>query len=211
MTNLAVLSLQAALVEVARDFHARGWMLGTAGNLSARSAGDAASFWITASGVSKGRLEESDLLPVRIADGAVLGQVDPRLRPSAETSIHRAVYALVPQAGACLHVHSVDACLAADAAHPHALSLPLPALEMLKGFGIREEQPDVALPLFENLLEVPAIAAAVRERFAREGPPRVPALMIRGHGPTVWGFDLQQAYHHVETLEFLMRYLARRG
>ena len=28
---------RAALVEIARDFHARGWMSGTAGNLSVRA------------------------------------------------------------------------------------------------------------------------------------------------------------------------------
>jgi len=42
---------RAALVEIARDFHARGWMAGTAGNLSARE--DDEHFWITASGRPK--------------------------------------------------------------------------------------------------------------------------------------------------------------
>ena len=64
------LSPGEALVEIARDFHSRGWMAGTAGNLSARA--DESHFWITASGLPKGRLQESDLLLVRVADVAVV-------------------------------------------------------------------------------------------------------------------------------------------
>jgi len=59
--SLDDLKPRAALVEIARDFHARGWMAGTAGNLSARA--DDGHFWITASGKPKGRLEENDFLP----------------------------------------------------------------------------------------------------------------------------------------------------
>ena len=53
--SLDELHPRAALVEIARDFHARGWMAGTAGNLSARE--DENHFWITASGKPKGRLD----------------------------------------------------------------------------------------------------------------------------------------------------------
>ena len=67
--SLDALSPRAALVEIAHDFHTRGWMHGTAGNLSARA--DEAHFWITASGKPKGRLEEGDFLLIRIADGQV--------------------------------------------------------------------------------------------------------------------------------------------
>ena len=40
-------------------------------------------------------------------------------------------------------------------------------------------------------------------------PPPLSALMVRGHGATVWGAGLQQAYNRFECLEFILSYLAR--
>ncbi len=206
--SLDELPPRSALAAIARDFHARGWMAGTAGNLSARAEGDDSGFWITASGRSKGRLTAEDFLLIDVASGAVLERAAPAARPSAETAIHGVVYRLFPAARACLHVHTVDACLAGRGAAPDATELPLPPLEMLKGLGVWDEQPRVALPLFANWLEVERIAAEIERRW-RAQPPRVPGLLIRGHGVTVWGENLAQAYNRVEVLEFLLSYLAR--
>jgi methylthioribulose-1-phosphate dehydratase len=204
--SLDALPPRAALVEIARDFHARGWMLGTAGNLSARA--DAEHFWITASGRPKGRLDESDFLLVRIADGEVVESARAGNRPSAEVHIHRAIYARFAEAAACLHGHSVAACLAAEGARRGARALALPPLEMLKGFGIWQAHPRVALPLFENHLDVARIARAIELRFRRTTP-ALSALLVRGHGATVWGRSLDEAYNRFECLEFLLEYLAR--
>ena len=201
-----VMEPRAALVAVARDFHARGWMAGTSGNLSVRH--DADSFWITASGCPKGRLNEGDFVRVAIQGCAELERSAPQSRLSAESSIHCAVYQLFATAGACLHVHTVDATLVSERAPAAATCLTLPPIEMLKGLDIWEQHPQVELALFENTLEVPRIASAIQHRFGAQ-PPRVPALLIRGHGVTVWGATLQQAYNRVEVVEFLLSYLAR--
>ena len=197
---------RAALVHIARDFHARGWRAGTAGNLSARA--DDGHFWITASGKPKGRLEENDFLLVRVQDGEVVERGRAEDKPSAETMIHRAIYELFPDARACLHGHSVDACRAADRAKKGARSLRLPPIEMLKGFDIWQQNPKVDLPLFENLLDVAQIARQIETRFRKKKPP-LSALLIRGHGPTVWGASLQEAYNRFECLEFVFNYMAR--
>lgn len=198
---------RAALVEIARDFHARGFMLGTAGNLSARV--DADHFWITASGNAKGRLTEDDFVLLRVADGGVAETARAGNKPSAEASIHAALYRLDPSAGAVLHGHSVNACLASDRCPRTAKALPLPALEMLKGFDLWAAKPRVALPVFENHLDVDRIAGDIDRRFRKSRPP-LTALLVRAHGPTVWGTSLQQAYNRFEVLEFLLAYLARR-
>jgi methylthioribulose-1-phosphate dehydratase len=197
---------RAALAEIARDFHARGWMAGTAGNLSARADDD--HFWITASGMPKGRLDELDFLLVRVQDGEVVERVRPDNKPSAETSIHCALYALFPGARACLHGHVVQAAIAADRAKKGARSLRLPAIEMIKGFDIWQQNPKVELPLFENHLDVAKIAADIEKRF-KKSKPAVTALMVRAHGPTVWGAGLQEAYNRFEILEYLLRYQAQ--
>ena len=197
---------RAALVEVARDFHARGWMAGTAGNLSARE--DPEHFWITASGQPKGRLDELDFLLIRIKDGEVIERVRPENKPSAETAIHRALYALFPEARTCLHGHSVDACLASERAKKNAKILRLAPIEMIKGFDIWQQNPKVDLPLFENRLDIARLAEEIRKRFAGKAP-AITALMVRAHGPTVWGASLQEAYNRFEILQFILSYQAR--
>lgn len=202
------LEIRSALAEIAHDFHRRGWLAGTAGNLSARDQRDPGSFWITASGLPKGRLDENDFLRITITDDQIVERFDDRAKPSAETSIHRVIYRLFPAARACLHIHSIDACLATARHRADASELALPPLEMIKGLDIWDEQPSVTLPLFANWRDVPAIADAIERRFTA-APPTVPALMIHGHGITVWGSTLQEAYNRVEIVEFLMSYMAR--
>ncbi len=207
MKSLDDLPPRAALVEVARDFHRRGWMAATAGNLSARE--DADHFWITASGRAKGRLEERDFLLMAVASGELVDATHPGNKPSAEAAIHRAIYRLFPAARACLHVHTVDACVVGDAAPAGTKTLRLAPIEMLKAFDIWEEQPAIDLPLFANHLQVATIATEIDERF-RAQPPALSALLIRGHGATVWGDGLQQAYNRLEALEFILAYMSRR-
>lgn len=201
--------VQLALASIAQDFHRRGWMPGTAGNLSARDTDQEQSFWITASGQAKGQLAQTDFLKVATEDGSVITQLDPNSKPSAETSIHQAIYRLFPEARACFHVHSIDACLACEHAGASGQQdMRLPPLEVIKGLGIWQQDPEVDLPLFENTLDVPRIAAAIEQRFAQT-PPQIPALMIHRHGITVWGESLQQTYNRVEIVEFIMSYIAR--
>ncbi len=197
---------RAALVEIARDFHARGWMRGTAGNLSARA--DAEHFWITVSGVPKGRLDESDFLLVRIKDGEVVERLRAGTKPSAETAIHCALYQRFADAGACLHGHSVDAALVSGRAPKAAKGLRLTPIEMIKGFDIWQQNPKVNLPLFDNTLDVARIAGDIRKRFAKTAP-ALTALLVRSHGATVWGRTLQDAYNRFECLEFVLSYMAR--
>jgi methylthioribulose-1-phosphate dehydratase len=200
------LPIPEALVAIGKDFHRRGWMAGSAGNLSARAA-DGDTFWITGSGHHKGFLEQSDLLRIRIHDSVVLEHGAPGNVPSAETSIHRAIYELFPTARACFHVHSVEATLV-TAGSVQEDEIALPALEMLKGLGVWESEPRVGLSLFDNYDYVLEVAEAVRWRFFAN-PPRLPALLLRDHGTTAWGDSLQQAYNHIEIIEFILSYMAR--
>lgn len=190
-----------ALITAARHFYQRGWMVGTAGNLSVRSA--RGGFWITASGRHKGELRLQDLLRVDM-DGHVIERNDDSARPSAETSIHIALYRTVANAGAVYHVHSVEANIVGHWAEAGILRLP--GLEMLKGLGVWEHDSNAELPVFENHLDVANIARDIECRFL-DTPARIPGLLIHCHGATVWGSDPQAALHHVEILEYLFRYM----
>lgn len=176
-------------------------MVGTAGNLSARMSDG--SFWITASGRNKGQLNMDDF--IRIApDGTVWEKPSPDVRPSAETSIHQAIYSLFSEAQACYHVHSIEANLVCQFTTEDFL--PLPPLEMLKGFGVWEENPKVVMPLFINHLEVPQIASDIYERF-KAVPPSINALLIRNHGVTVWAASPEVARNYLEIAEYIFRYI----
>lgn len=189
------------LIAAAKHFYDCGWMVGTAGNLSARLPDG--SLWITASGCSKGQLTPLDFIRLH-TDGNILESPNPALRPSAETSIHLAIYNCFPQAQACYHVHSIEAKLVSRFTEDD--TLPLPPIEMLKGLGVWEENPKVAMPLFANYLDVGRIAAEIGARF-RISPPPVPALLIRDHGITVWADSPSAAYNYVELVEYIFRYM----
>ncbi|AVQ71096.1 methylthioribulose-1-phosphate dehydratase [Microcystis sp. MC19] len=193
-----------SLVAAARRFYQLGWMLGTAGNLSAKV--DDHSFWITASGKSKGKLTEEDFVRVDLT-GKVRELAHRDNRPSAETSIHQVIYRLFPQAQACYHVHSVEANLVCRFAPMGKLSLP--PLEMLKGLGIWVENPQVFMPVFDNYLDVPKIAAEIESRFSTF-PPEIPALLISDHGVTVWGESLETTENYLEIVEYIFRYISNR-
>ena len=186
--------------------HAAGWPAPPA-IFPARE--DDGHFWITASGKPKGRLDENDFLLVRVKDGAVVEKRVATDKPSAETTIHAALYRRFPEARAVLHGHSVEAMLAASRTRKGAKALRLPPIEMIKGFDIWQQNPKVDLPLFANHLDVAKIAKEIEMRF-KKSKPAVTAVMIRDHGPTVWGRSPQEAYNRFEILDFLLRYAAAR-
>jgi methylthioribulose-1-phosphate dehydratase len=189
------------LIVHARSFYERGWMWGTAGNLSARLPDG--SFWITASGCSKGELTSDQFVQMSL-EGQLLTQPTPTAKPSAETSIHQAVYQLFPEATACYHVHSVSATIVSRLTS--AESIQLPAIEMVKGLGIWDANPTVKLPLLPNHLQVPEIGAEMLARFGLELP-QIPACLIRAHGITVWGNSQEEARNRVEVMEFIFQYM----
>ena len=98
----AFLELAQTLSEIAREAHARGWMLGTSGNLSAVFSLDPLRLAITPSGVDKGRVAPEQILEI---DGDAR-KIQGEGRPSDEAQVHLAVVR-AREAGAVLHTHSV--------------------------------------------------------------------------------------------------------
>jgi methylthioribulose-1-phosphate dehydratase len=195
------LNVRSELVTAARQFYQQGWMVGTAGNLSARLPDG--SFWITISGRSKGELTINDFIRVT-SEGHVLEQLTPGTKPSAETIIHQVIYSLFPDVQACYHVHSIEANLAAHLVTGDAL--PLPPLEMLKGLGIWDDNPTCTMPIFANHPQVTDIATAIQQQF-QQHPPQIPALLIRDHGVTVWATSTETARNAIELVNYIFRYM----
>jgi methylthioribulose-1-phosphate dehydratase len=192
------------LRNLARQFYRRGWMEGTAGNLSMRRE---KTLFITASGRPKGRLSLEEILSVPL-DAGSFPSGETGLRPSAEISIHQVLYRLFPGAGAVLHVHTVESSLVSESCQD---SVSLPPLEVLKGLEVTDPGSRPDLPVFENDLHVPLIATKIEKRL-KDIPRPLPGLLIRHHGTTVWGETLESAVRHLELFEFCFRYMiAREG
>ncbi|MEU6584943.1 S-methyl-5-thioribose-1-phosphate isomerase [Nocardia sp. NPDC046763] len=184
----------AEIAEIARGLYASGWMPGTAGNISVRQ-GDTAL--VTASGLSKGELTASDMVSVAVVDSE---PVDASGRkPSAETTIHTAVYR-TRGADAVVHVHPPHAtAVSITTAGSGVTTARFAGYELIKGLG--SARPDVIdIPVFPNHADVPQIGADI-EKYLTEHPEAPPVLFIAGHGITAWGSSLAQARDRAECLE----------
>jgi methylthioribose-1-phosphate isomerase len=175
------------IADLARSLYARGWMPGTAGNISVRT-GDTAA--ITGSGLSKGELSADDMVTVTLADSR---PVSGSRRPSAETAIHTAIYRAT-NADAVVHVHAPYATAQTVGA---SQGLTFSGYELIKGLGTTET---ISIPVFTNHSDVMSIGADI-ERHLTEHPQAPPVLFIAGHGITAWGADLAQARDRAECLE----------
>ncbi|MCX4091860.1 S-methyl-5-thioribose-1-phosphate isomerase [Nocardia sp. alder85J] len=182
---------------ISRELYAAGWMPGTAGNISVR-AGDSAL--VTGSGLSKGELTAADTVEVRITDSA---KVSGARKPSAETTIHTAVYRATG-AAAVVHVHPPHATARSLGAGE---SLRFTGYELIKGLGASET---IDIPVFANHPDVPRIGADI-ERYLIEHPDAPPVLFIVGHGITAWGASLAQARDRAECLEAMCELVTLTG
>ncbi len=189
------------MIRDARAFYDQGWLLGTSGNLSIRLGEDA--FLITASGRDKGKLTPEDFLVCTLDEQP--GEAAPGLKPSAETTIHQAIYRRLPDAGAVYHVHEPYSAFCSERDGYIGATI-MAGAEMIKGLGIWEENPRVRIPIFENHFEVPEIAAEVDRHLEDPATRRVPGVNIKNHGYYAWGDDPFAAKRHVETFAYLFRY-----
>ena len=175
------------IADIARSLYARGWMPGTAGNISVRTGETAV---ITGSGLSKGELTADDMVTVTVADSQ---PVSGSRRPSAETAIHTAIYRAT-NADAVVHVHA-----------PHATAQTVGASQALDVQWLRADQRTGR----DGHHQHPGFHQSLRRRAHRrrhrahltEHPDAPPVLFIAGHGITAWGADLAQARDRVECLE----------
>jgi methylthioribulose-1-phosphate dehydratase len=200
LTTFSALANQ--LAAAGRSFYARGWDLGTSGNLSAVVEREPLKLAITSSGRDKGTLGENEILLID-SNSAVL---EGNGRPSAETLLHLAVVRL-RGAGAVLHTHSVWSNILSDA-HAREGGLSIEGYEMLKGLeGVSTHEHLEWLPVIDNSQDMNKLAGSVEETLKEH--PLAHGFLLRRHGLYTWGKDLSEAKRHVEILEFLLEVMGR--
>ena len=186
----------AVLAAESARFASFGWMRGTSGNLSVVVSRDPLRLAVTASGHDKGELTPADVVLVDGAGAAVAGASGPGGKPSAEAELHARVAALTG-AGAVVHVHTV-ASVAMGRREPGGIVFR--DLEMLKGVGQPAHDVEVTLPVIANSQDMKVLG----DRLEAARDPRMPAVVVAGHGLYVWGADPRQARHHTEVVEWLL-------
>ena len=192
------------LAQLGRDFHRRGWALGTSGNFSSVVSRNPLRLAITASSLDKGALTPEQILEVD-AEGKVVTAAGGK--PSAETLLHIAIVHSLG-AGAVLHTHSVWSTILSDYHRGHG-GFFIEGYEMLKGLkGVTTHEHREWVPILENSQDMRALAAETQKTI--EQNPEIHGFLIRRHGLYTWGQDLAEAARHVEIFEFLLESVGRR-
>ena len=194
--------LASGMAAIAKGFHARGWLLGTSGNLSAVVQREPLRLAMSPSGVDKGELRADQML---LIDERAQPVSDSR-KPSDESLLH---VQIVKErgAGAVLHTHSVWNTILSE--HYAADSgVTISGFEMLKGLqGVQTHEHTEWLPIIDNSQDMRALALSVAETLNKHKAAH--GFLLRRHGLYAWGETLAQAKRHVEILEFLLETMGR--
>lgn len=170
------------LVMYAKRMSEANLSLGTAGNLSARL--DENTMAITPTGVPYHELQPQHMCIVNFRTGE---RREGQLKPSSETPMHAAVYAVRSDIEAIVHTHSLHATAFA------AAGKPLEAVHYVIA-TIGDRIPLVPYRTYGSQ----ALANAVAE-VLQEGK----GALLENHGVLALGDSLSEAYYHAEMIEYL--------
>lgn len=197
--------LTRELIECGRDFHHRGWSLGTSSNYSVVIDREPLTLLMTGSGFDKGRLQPDQFVMVD-ENAQALGGAFPK--PSAEALLH-AVLAK-HGAGAVLHTHSVAATVLSE----HFLKdggLRIAGYEMLKGLaGIGTHESEAWIEIYPNTQDIAALATVIDARLQDPASVLRHGFLMAGHGLYTWGENLAAARRQIEVLEFLFEVVTQK-
>ena len=195
----------ANLIETGRDFHRRGWSLGTSSNYSVVVSRDPLKLLMTGSGFDKGRLQPEQFL---LVDEEAVASGETTLKPSAEALLHTA---LARQgAGAVLHTHSVAATVLSEYFLNDG-ALRITGYEMLKGLsGITTHESEAVIEIYPNTQDIASLASVIESRLADATNPLRHGFLMAGHGLYTWGESLADARRQIEVLEFLFEVVTQK-
>jgi L-fuculose-phosphate aldolase len=178
LKNLQMLKRQ--IVEVGRRTYERGYVASNDGNISARA--DDNRVVITPTGVSKGFMNQEDMVLVDMNGKVVSGSK----KPSSEVFMHLQVYKDRPDVNSVCHAHP-----------PYATGFAVA--------GIPLDQcvlPEVIIAL--GNIPIVEYGTPGTEEFYKPVVKLLPdydAFLLANHGALTVGSDVLSAYHKMETLE----------
>jgi len=177
--------LREAICAHGRLLYGRGYCVGSAGNISARTPDG--GVLMTPTNACLGRLEPGRISKLDASWRHVSGD-----KPSKEVFMHRAVLGSRPEAGAVVHLHSTHATAIACLAVPGDPAPPIPPLTPYFVMRVGRSLPVLPSSRPGDPAMEPAIAEAAKG--AR-------AMLLGNHGPVVSGRTLDDAVWAAEELE----------
>jgi ribulose-5-phosphate 4-epimerase/fuculose-1-phosphate aldolase len=174
---------RALLAELSASLFARGFSVGSAGNISVRLDD---GYLITPTNSCLGRLDPARIARLDAGFNHVAGD-----KPSKEVFMHRAFYQARPQAGAVVHLHSTMATAVACLPDVDPAN-PIPPLTPYFVMRVGRTMPVVPYYRPGDAAMEPAIHAAATGASA---------VLLANHGPVVSGRTLTDAVYAAEELE----------
>jgi 3-dehydro-4-phosphotetronate decarboxylase len=174
---------RALLVSLGASLFARGFSVGSAGNISVRLDD---GYLMTPTNSSLGRLDAARLSKLDADFAHISGD-----KPSKEVFMHRAFYRARQDAGAVVHLHSTMATAVACLPDVDAEN-PIPPLTPYFVMRVGRSMPRIPYYRPGDAAMEPAIEAAARS--AR-------AVLLANHGPVVSGRTLTDAVYAAEEVE----------
>ncbi len=194
---MSLFGLRDAVAEANRALAVAGLVTLSFGNASGIDR-DRGVMVIKPSGIGCADATPEQMVVVSLRDGRV---VEGELRPSSDTPTHLVLYRRLEGIGGVVHTHSEFATAWAQAAqaipclgttHADHFAGPVPITPPLTDQQIAGD--------YER-----ETGEVVADRIAELGvePLRLPAVLVRSHGPFVWGVDPAQAASNAATLELV--------
>lgn len=175
-----------------RALHAQGLASLTFGNVSVADR-RASVFSIKPSGIGYEQLTPDDMVVVDFDGAVVAGD----LRPSSDTPTHRLLLNQFEKMNSVVHTHSPKAVAFAQAGRP------LECLGTTHADYFHGSVPvtrALTPPEIESDYEANT-GRVILETFAGQNPQDLPAVLVRGHGPFVWGPSWVKAIENAAALE----------
>lgn len=194
------------LIACGRDFHHRGWSLGTSSNYSTVVNRDPLTLVMTGSGYDKGALRPEQFVLVNEHAEPLEGSLS---KPSAEARLHTTL-AKHAGAGAVLHTHSICGTVLSEGLLSEG-KLRLAGYEMLKGLtGITTHEAEAEIEIFPNTQDIASLAQVIEARLLDRANPLRYGFLLAGHGLYTWGENIAAARRQVEVLEFLFEVVTKK-
>jgi len=152
---------------------------------------------IKPSGVSYGELRPESMVVIDLEGNRVEGH----LKPSSDTPTHLELYKAFPSIGAVVHTHSTWATIWAQA------GLGIPPLGTTHADYFYGEIP-CTRPMRHDEVEKEYeknTGLVIIECFKKIDPQNIPAVLVRNHGPFVWGESPAKAVENATVLEEVAR------
>ena len=193
--QMSDMTLREQVAQANADLVKAGLVTLSFGNVSGVDR-EANALVIKPSGVACDAVQPEDLVVVSLDDGRVL---EGTMRPSSDTPTHLRLYQAYPDLGGVVHTHSSFAAAFAQA------GMDIPALGTTHADHFRGAVPTSRLMTeteIEGEYELETGNVIIETIDGRtEDALRMPAVLVRSHGPFTWGADADHAVVNAIALE----------